>query len=51
MNKKIYLSDIEGSNRRDRPLSGWEDRVNKYLSERGTGKGGGEGLNKQVSNV
>ncbi len=30
---KVYLSSVEGPNRRGRPL-GWEDRV-EYVSERG----------------
>ncbi len=32
---KVYLSSVEGSSRRGRPLGGWEDRVKEYLSERG----------------
>ncbi len=33
--KKVYLSSVEGSSRRGRPLGKWEDRVKEYLSERG----------------
>ncbi len=33
--KKVYLSSIEGLNRRERPLGRWEDRVKEYMSERG----------------
>ncbi len=33
--KKVYLSRVEGSSRRGRPLGRWEDRVKEYLSERG----------------
>ncbi len=33
--KKIYLSSVEGPNKRERPLGRWEDRVEEYLSERG----------------
>ncbi len=36
----VYMSSVEGSNRRGRPLGGWEDRVKDYVSERGVrGKG------------
>ncbi len=31
----VYLSNVEGPNRRGRPLGRWEDRVKEYLSERG----------------
>ncbi len=31
----MYLSSVEGSSRRGRPLGEWEDRVKEYLSERG----------------
>ncbi len=33
--KKVYLSNVEGTNRRGRPLGRWEDRVKEYVSERG----------------
>ncbi len=33
--KKVYLSSVEGPNRRGRPLGRWEDRVKEYVSERG----------------
>ncbi len=32
--KKVYLSSVEGTNRRGRPLGRWEDRVKEYVSER-----------------
>ncbi len=32
---KVYLSSVEGSSRKGRPLRRWEDRVEEYLSERG----------------
>ncbi len=32
---KVYLSSVEGPNRRERPLGRWEDRVKKYVNERG----------------
>ncbi len=31
---KVYLSSVEGPNRRERPLERWEDRVKEYVSER-----------------
>ncbi len=37
---KVYLGSVEGTNRRGRPLSRWEDRVKEYVSERGV-KGNG----------
>ncbi len=33
--KKVYLSSVEGPNKRGRPLGRWENRVKKYLSKRG----------------
>ncbi len=33
--KKVYLSSVEGTNMRGRPLGRWEDRVKKHVSERG----------------
>ncbi len=32
---KVYLSSVEGPNRRGRPLGRWEDWVKEYVSERG----------------
>ncbi len=32
---KVYLSSVEGTNRRGRPLGRWEDRVKEYVSEKG----------------
>ncbi len=32
---KVYLSSVEGMNRRERPLGRWEDRVKEYVSEKG----------------
>ncbi len=29
--KKVYLSSVEGTNRRGRPLGRWEDRVKVYV--------------------
>ncbi len=33
--KKVYLSSVEGMNRRGRPLGKWKDRVKEYVNERG----------------
>ncbi len=33
--KKVYLSSVEGPNRKGRPLESWEDKVKVYVSERG----------------
>ncbi len=30
---KVYLSSVEGPNRRRRPLGGWEEKVKEYMSE------------------
>ncbi len=38
--KKVYLSSVEGSNRRGRQLGRWEDRVKEYVSERGVRRNG-----------
>ncbi len=32
---KVYLSSVEGPNRRGRPLGRWKDRVKEYVSGRG----------------
>ncbi len=32
---EMYQSSVEGPSRRGRPLERWEDKVNKYVSERG----------------
>ncbi len=34
-NLKVYLSSVEGPNRRGRPLGRWEDKVKEYVSKRG----------------
>ncbi len=34
---KVYLSIVEGPNRRGRPLGRWEHRAEEYMSERGNG--------------
>ncbi len=33
--KTVYLSSVEGPNRRGRPLGRWEDKVKEYMSQRG----------------
>ncbi len=35
MGSKVYLSSVEGPNRRGRPLRRKEDRVTEYISEKG----------------
>ncbi len=37
---KVYLSSVEGSNRRGRPLGRWKDKVKEYMSERGVRRNG-----------
>ncbi len=32
--KKVYMSSVEGTNRRGRPLVRWKDRVKEYVKER-----------------
>ncbi len=32
---KVYLSSVEGTNRKGRLLGRWEDRVREYVSGRG----------------
>ncbi len=36
----VYLSSIEGPNRRGRPLERWEDKGKEYVSERGVSGNG-----------
>ncbi len=45
--KKVYLSSVEGTNRRGRPLGRWENRVKEYVSERGVGWHGLEWARKE----
>ncbi len=33
--KNVYLSSVEGPNRRERPLGRWKDKMKEYVSERG----------------
>ncbi len=33
--KKVYLRTVEGPNRRGRLLGRWEDKVKKFVNERG----------------
>lgn len=30
----VYMSELEGVNRRGRPLGRWKDRVKEYLNEK-----------------
>ncbi len=41
---KVYLSSVEGPNRKGRPLGRWEDGVKEYVSERGVRGHGLEGV-------
>ncbi len=38
--KTVYLSSVEGPNRRGRPLGRWEDRLKENVSERGMRRNG-----------
>ncbi len=38
--KNVYLSSVEGPNRRGRPLERWEYRMKEYISERGVRENG-----------
>ncbi len=42
---KVYESELEGPNRRGRPLGRWKDRVEEHLGERGIN---GRGVLEQV---
>ncbi len=46
--KKVYLSSVEGPNKRGRPLGIWEDRVKEYVSERGVRRNGLEWARRSV---
>ncbi len=37
---KVYLSSVEGPNRRGRPLGRWEDKLKENVSERGVRRNG-----------
>ncbi len=37
MTRRVYMSEIEGGNVRRLPPVKWEDRVQKYVRERGDG--------------
>ncbi len=47
--KKVYRSCVEGPNRRGRPL-GREDRVRKYMSEKGVRENGLEWARRECMN-
>ena len=38
--KKVYVSELDGSNQRGRPLGRWKDKVKEYMCERGDSRGG-----------
>ncbi len=46
---KVYESELEGPNRRGRPLGRWQNRVEEYVGERGIK--GGKCLNKQGDSI
>ncbi len=33
--KKMYVSEVEGHNKRGKPLGRWNDEVKEYMGERG----------------
>ncbi len=37
----MYVSEIEGPNRRRKPIGRWKDRVKEYMNERGATRGRG----------
>ncbi len=39
--KKVYVSELEGSDQRRRPLGRWMDKVKEYMCERGDSRGDG----------
>ncbi len=45
---KVYLSSVEGPNRRGRPLGRREDRVKEYVSERRMRENGWSGQGRSV---
>ncbi len=44
----MYLSRVEGPNRRGRPLGIWQDRVKEYVRERGVRGNGLEWARRSV---
>ncbi len=46
--KKVYLSSVEGPNRRGRPLGRWEDKMKEYMSDRGARGNGWSGQEGSV---
>ncbi len=44
---KVYLSSVEGPNRRRRPLGRWEDKVKKHMSKKGARGNGLEWARKE----
>ncbi len=41
--KKVYLSSVEGPNRKGRPFGRWEDKVKEYMMRGSRGKWVGVG--------
>ncbi len=48
---KVYESQLEGPNRRGRPLGRWKDRVEEDLGKRAINERKGECWNKQGGSV
>ncbi len=48
--KKVYLSSVEGTNSRRRPLGRWGDRVKESVSERGVMGNGLECARRECMN-
>ncbi len=48
--KRVYLSSVEGPDRRGRPLGRWEDRVKEYMSEGGVRGNGLECARRECMN-
>ncbi len=39
VNKKVYVSEIEGPSRREKPIGRWKDSLKEYMHERGVSRG------------
>ncbi len=48
--KKVYLSSVEGPNRRGRSLGRWEDRVKECVSDRGVRRNGLDWARRECMN-
>ncbi len=49
--KKVYLSIVEGPNRRGRPLGRWVDTMKEYVSERGVRGNGFEWARRECMDI